>query len=182
MLDEKGKRIRELHLNYLARLAVHSALSKHGPLTLDALAVVLHWDYSYTVDIIAQLRERNEVGVAGTLKLGETGRPVNVYGLRSLHVPEPTTRDKLYALLCDKGDSPCLELSRRRQHFVKFSVAGDLPGLIDHKRKWNSPHGESTEQDAPRRCAPCLRRGVVAYRVFSSMPAKHLTQRVGVRG
>ena len=112
MLDEKGKRIRELHLNYLARLAVHSALSKHGPLTLDALAVVLHWDYSYTVDIIAQLRERNEVGVAGTLKLGETGRPVNVYGLRSLHVPEPTTREKLYALLCDKGDSPCLELSR----------------------------------------------------------------------
>ncbi len=112
MLDEKGKLIRERHLNYLDRLAVGSALSKHGPWTLDALAVVLHWDYSYTADIIAQLRERNAVGVAGTLKLGQTGRPVNVYGLRSLHVPEPTTRDKLYALLCDKGDSPCLELSR----------------------------------------------------------------------
>ena len=112
MLDEKAKLIRERHLNYLARMAVDSALTKHGPLTLDALAVVLHWDYGYTADIIAQLRERNKVAVAGTLKLGATGRPVNVYGLRYLHVPEPTTREKLYALLCDKGDSPCLELSR----------------------------------------------------------------------
>jgi len=112
MGDDMSAQLSKLHFKYAVRRSVLRALQHYGPMTMHILPAAACFRYDDVVEAVAYLRERGHVFVCGTDKSDERGRPLNVYGIAGLHKATAKTGDRVLALLREKGDSPCLELSR----------------------------------------------------------------------
>lgn len=112
MGDNMSAQLSKLHFKYAVRRSVLRALQHYGPMTIHILPAAACFRYDDVVEAVAYLRERGHVFVCGTDKSDERGRPMNVYGIAGLHKATAKTGERVLALLREKGDSPCLELSR----------------------------------------------------------------------
>ena len=112
MGDNMSAQLSKLHFKYAVRRSVLRALQHYGPMTIHILPAAACFRYDDVVEAVAYLRERGHVFVCGTDKSDERGRPMNVYGIAGLHKATAKTGDRVLALLREKGDSPCLGLSR----------------------------------------------------------------------
>ena len=88
------------------------ALRRWGPLPVSRWATRAGYHVKTTARIALALEADGRVHVVGYLRRGGRGRAVHLYGLVGLHQAQPTTRERLLAVLQAEGPATATELGQ----------------------------------------------------------------------
>lgn len=102
----------EVRASEQARQDVADTLRRYGPATIEDVTNRSGYSRHHTVTVVRQLCVAGVVHVVKTIRNGQSGRPLRIYGLVGVHSAATMMRDRIVERLADNGPSPSLELAR----------------------------------------------------------------------